>query len=601
MAGKDSQSIEASLQRHCVPLALQLLTGLIRRHPPSQEAILSAVPVIHQMEQITSIKAIPQLAEALLDEIVQESSSGSSTVVDAVKALRKETLERKRQLAMKHRMKALEELGLAAPSNEGTTSKPACMEDLDDETGLCCMVCREGYTFKPGEVLGVYVLCKRLGLPPTSAGFDPQKLISSLAAASGKPSRSLGGSGPGGSELGEDLGITTLTHFNVIHLSCHLEATQAERSKRVPKEEWDSAALRNSQTPCNNFMPVWGPEVSEEVYAHSVGRFWGYLRNSLPQQVLTHADSSTKFRVLVRDLELLLVRFAYEQSFSEETHGGSRTNNLGLIPLNIQMGLFLLDSPFSSAISSASSTATLAAALAAPKSSTPRTPTPLSGQRCHYEHVLTSWLRVAAASLPSQAAVLQISSATAASSSASTTPHLTSSLAPSPNVSPAIKGVSGATHSHTFMLTLSLYLMPLKQWQDLRLSVLTTLLKAALGDNLRVSSSGQTDPAAAFVECRNMLLFFALVDALHRALKESSDTSPSSTSRECSDVIQQHIRVNHLELLENLRTELLTQYETEWTKLENWTEFFDTLELLAPVLSLYPSVEAYVSSLTSSN
>ena len=62
-------------------------------------------------------------------------------------------------------------------------------------------------------------------------------------------------------------GYTTVSHFNIIHFSCHRDATRAERSMRQPKEEWDGATLRNNQTKCNNLFPMQGPQTSDEACA----------------------------------------------------------------------------------------------------------------------------------------------------------------------------------------------------------------------------------------------------------------------------------------------------------------------------------------------
>lgn len=47
------------------------------------------------------------------------------------------------------------------------------IEGLDDveeeEDGLACMVCREGYTLRPTDMLGVYAFSKRVNLGATSS------------------------------------------------------------------------------------------------------------------------------------------------------------------------------------------------------------------------------------------------------------------------------------------------------------------------------------------------------------------------------------------------------------------------------------------------
>ena len=78
-----------------------------------------------------------------------------------------------------------------------------------------------------------------------------------------------GGGGGGGEGAGKTAGaalVTTVTPFNVIHMSCHHEAARADRSMRVPKTEWEGAALRNSRVACNSLLPLRSPTTTEERY-----------------------------------------------------------------------------------------------------------------------------------------------------------------------------------------------------------------------------------------------------------------------------------------------------------------------------------------------
>ncbi|KAL0043194.1 hypothetical protein WJX82_003929 [Trebouxia sp. C0006] len=43
----------------------------------------------------------------------------------------------------------------------------------------------------------------------------------------------------------------SVSHFNLIHSSCHQAARQAASALRAPKQEWERAALRNGET-------LWG-------------------------------------------------------------------------------------------------------------------------------------------------------------------------------------------------------------------------------------------------------------------------------------------------------------------------------------------------------
>lgn len=101
------------------------------------------------------------------------------------------------------------------------------MEELVDEHGHVCVVCGEGETYRPGDTLGTYTFCKRVPLLADSR---------SVAEAEAATTASR-----------HDACYSSVTHFNIIHYSCHREATRAERTLKQPKEEWEGATLRNSQ------------------------------------------------------------------------------------------------------------------------------------------------------------------------------------------------------------------------------------------------------------------------------------------------------------------------------------------------------------------
>ena len=53
-------------------------------------------------------------------------------------------------------------------------------------------------------------------------------------------------------------GISSVSHFNCIHLKCHQAAARAELNLKKPKKEWEGAIIRNSHTKCNNWLPIKG-------------------------------------------------------------------------------------------------------------------------------------------------------------------------------------------------------------------------------------------------------------------------------------------------------------------------------------------------------
>lgn len=152
-------------------------------------------------------------------------------------------------------------------------SKPA-IEGLDDveeeEDGLACMVCREGYTLRPNDMLGVYSFSKRVNLGPTNTA-----------------------SGSRG-----DCVYTTVSHFNIIHFQCHQEAKRADAALRNPKKEWEGATLRNNETLCNCIFPLRGPSVPLTQYARCVDQYWEHLNT------LGRADGS-RLRLVTYDIVLV--------------------------------------------------------------------------------------------------------------------------------------------------------------------------------------------------------------------------------------------------------------------------------------------------------
>jgi E3 ubiquitin-protein ligase UBR4 len=151
-------------------------------------------------------------------------------------------------------------------------SKPVIegLEEVEEEeAGLACMVCREGYRLRPTDMLGAYCYSKRMNL-------------------------ALGMSSHGRAEWV----YTTVSHFNVIHFQCHQEAKRADASLKNPKKEWEGAALRNSETLCNNLFPLRGPQVPLAQYARCVDQYWDNLN------ALGRADGS-RLRLLIHDIVMV--------------------------------------------------------------------------------------------------------------------------------------------------------------------------------------------------------------------------------------------------------------------------------------------------------
>ena len=127
------------------------LTGLATKHSPTQMALVKAcIPILHQMEQVSTDEHVGSLAEAVL-----ESLKGHPEAEAKVKEVRNQTKAEKKKLAMAMRAKQLKAFGLKANDQGQVKAADSLLQqfvDLAEESGLCCTICREGYKFQPNKV-----------------------------------------------------------------------------------------------------------------------------------------------------------------------------------------------------------------------------------------------------------------------------------------------------------------------------------------------------------------------------------------------------------------------------------------------------------------
>ncbi|XP_070615566.1 E3 ubiquitin-protein ligase UBR4 isoform X3 [Erythrolamprus reginae] len=289
------------LSRPALPFILRLLRGLATQHPATQALIgTDSISNLHKLEQVSSDEGIGTLAENLLEALREHPD-----VNKKIDAARRETRAEKKRMAMAMRQKALGTLGMTTNEKGQVVTKTALlkqMEELIEEPGLTCCICREGYKFQPTKVLGIYTFTKRVALEE----FE------------NKPRKQQG--------------YSTVSHFNIVHYDCHLAAVRLARGR----EEWESAALQNANTKCNGLLPVWGPHVPESAFATCLARHNTYLQECTGQREPT-------YQLNVHDTKLLFLRFATEQSFSVDTGGGGRESNIHLIPYIIHTVLYVLN------------------------------------------------------------------------------------------------------------------------------------------------------------------------------------------------------------------------------------------------------------------
>lgn len=203
------------------------------------------------------------------------------------------------------RKKHLGALGMTTNERGQVTVKSSVlkqMEDLKEETGLTCCICREGYRYQPQKVLAVYTYSRRCNMDDNE------------------------------SKARKTLGYCTVTHFNVIHVDCHTAAVRHARGR----EEWESAALQNANTRCNGLLPIWGPQVQESVFASCLARHNNYIQECTGIRDLNYTYN-------IHDLKLLFLRFATERSFSDESGGGGPQSNLYFVPFVMHMVLYAVN------------------------------------------------------------------------------------------------------------------------------------------------------------------------------------------------------------------------------------------------------------------
>uniref|UniRef100_A0A182FS89 Uncharacterized protein n=2 Tax=Anopheles albimanus TaxID=7167 RepID=A0A182FS89_ANOAL len=296
----DSDELKEFISRASLKYILRFLTGLATKHEATQLAVAKdIIPIIHRLEQVSSDEHVGSLAENLLEALCTEPATAKR-----VQEVRDFTRAEKKRLAMATREKQLDALGMRTNEKGQVTAKGEILsqiEKLREETGLSCFICREGYACQPNKVLGIYTFTKR-------ANVEDYEM-----------------------KQKKTVGYTTVTHFNVVHVDCHMNAIRLARSR----DEWESASLQNANTRCNGLLPLWGPDVSESSFSSSMARHNNYMQECTQRCEITFSSS-------MHDLKLLLWRFAQEKSFHEDAGGGGPQSNMHLVAYLLFYGLYTL-------------------------------------------------------------------------------------------------------------------------------------------------------------------------------------------------------------------------------------------------------------------
>jgi E3 ubiquitin-protein ligase UBR4 len=486
--------------------------------------------VLHALEEMrtTDAEKVGLLAEKILDNV--NDSERAKAEIDSV---RRASREEKQKIALRKRQEILAKMGLkqAAGGKITAGAMPGSIETIEDERGVKCMVCQEGYTLKPKDVLGFYTWMR----PTALHSFAATRAAGSIPS----PSRS-------------DSGVSTVTHFNVIHVRCHEDATKGERKKKQPLDEWEAAALRNHNTRCNNVFPLGGPEVTDDGITAALERYWQLVNNVRRTDV-------PRLRLLIHDLKFALMRFCYIEgtlAAPQPTHQqtpaggpivteGGRESNLRMCAFMVHVALF---------ISTSTSQTTRG-----PSKGTPFDPDRSLSQFLAADK--DTWI---------------------------------ASASQSDNV--------------PFHLALSLLCMTPIQWRTFKPAFLQRLIaysfvestacKSALAAS-SASASTSTTPSSSmqtiFEACRPSLMMMSLVDRLHRVLKAGVADQPACDAA-WQRMLMQHMARESGPIGDKIAG-VLKAIDEEIVQFADFAEFADDLQVLDIILKESGSVETFVTEL----
>lgn len=297
----DSDELKEFISRPALKYILRFLTGLAADHEPTQMLVCEKViPIVHRLEQVSSGEHVGSLAENLLEALRSQPQCAAK-----VQQVRDFTRQEKKRLAMAVRERQLGALGMRSNERGQVTAQCSLTQqvaDLAEEAGAVCCICREGYKYQPTKVLGIYTFTKRC--PVEEYEVRARKT----------------------------LGYTTVSHYNIVHVECHMAAVRLARAR----DEWESAALQNASTRCNGLLPLWGPHVPESAFASCLARHTTYLQECTGHRDIGHTCT-------LHDLKLLLLRFARGRTFHDDTGGGGPLSNMQLVPALVHMALYVIN------------------------------------------------------------------------------------------------------------------------------------------------------------------------------------------------------------------------------------------------------------------
>lgn len=104
----ESQEWKSFLMKPSLRLMLTFMYSMAKSHVPSQNALSEqSLPLLHRLEQVASDNSIGTLAENVMEALKENEQ-----VAKKIEAVRLETKQKKRQMAMAMRNKQLSKMGM---------------------------------------------------------------------------------------------------------------------------------------------------------------------------------------------------------------------------------------------------------------------------------------------------------------------------------------------------------------------------------------------------------------------------------------------------------------------------------------------------------
>ncbi|KAL4455053.1 hypothetical protein ABPG74_006435 [Tetrahymena malaccensis] len=300
---------KAKLQKNCLKRCLAVFMGLMKGNFHVQ-TILNEAGILHSIYQLADptikIEEVGKISESLIEYIVSEKNNVDKNVQNDILKIKQEDAQKKKEKADLVKKNQLSML----TNNAQKILQNFNFNDIEEELSIKCVVCQEGYTLRPQEIMGAYIFSTQTNIA------DEKKLLYDPFSYSEKPS------------------VTSATSFNCIHLKCHQDAVIADQNSKKPKGEWEGALIRNSEAKCNNWFPIKGPEIEQNQMDQGLKKYVKGI-GQLGQ------NGQSLAWILINDFKGLLIKFANQEDIAKETRT-TFEHNLKIFPFFISSVSYVL-------------------------------------------------------------------------------------------------------------------------------------------------------------------------------------------------------------------------------------------------------------------